>query len=117
MIGDTIGITFDGAAKTLNKVNQDNYGSTYYLEDGVRRFSLNVKHTIPAKGKPGESHLMRLDVEVYDAEGLLQRTASAWSVIRTDDGTQDSDESIDVTAALLTAFTAANYTKLIARES
>lgn len=117
MIGDTIGITFDAVAKTLTKVNQDNYGATYYLEDGTRRFTLNVKHTIPAKGKPGESHLMRLDVEVYDAEGVLQRTASAWSVIRTDNGSQDSAESIDVTAALLTAFTPTNYTKMIGRES
>lgn len=117
MIGDTIGITYDGTARTLVKINQDNYGATYFLDIGTRRFTMSVKHTIPGKGKFGESHLMRLDTEVFDAEGALVRVASAWAVIRTDEGNQDSAESEDVTAALLTAFTSTNYLKMIGRES
>lgn len=117
MIGDTIGITYNTVAKTLKKVNQDNFGAVYYLEEATVRFTLNVKHTIPAKGQPGESHLMRLDIEHYDANGVLLRTSSAWAVIRTDDGAQDATLSGYATAALLTAFTSTNYTKLIGRES
>lgn len=117
MIGDTITLTWNALSKVLNKINQDNYGAEYYLEDGTRRFTLSVKHTIPAKGKPGESHLVRLDVEVYDANGVLLRTSSAWSVIRTDTGIQDQEESEDAAEALVAFLTAANITKIVGRQS
>lgn len=118
MIGDTIGITYNSVAKTLNKVNQDNYGADYYLEDGTERYSIAVRHTIPAKGQPGESHMLRLNVEHYDATtNELVRTCSAWTVIRTDDGTQDYTDSQYVMAALLTATTTTNTDKIIGRES
>jgi hypothetical protein len=117
MIGDTIGITYNAVAKTLNKVNQDAYGADYYLDDTTMRFYISVKHTIPSRGKFGESHLMRLNVEYLDAGGVLLRTASAWTVIRTDDANQDYVTSQRVVAALLTATTTANTNKLLGRES
>lgn len=117
MIGDTIGITYATVAKTLKKVNQDNFGANYYLEDGNDRFNLTIKHTIPAKGKAGESHLARLDVEHYDVDGVLLRTASAWTVIRTDIGIQDSTKSTNATLALQSFLTSANIGKIVGRES
>jgi len=117
MIGESIAITYNGVSKTLPRLNQDNFGATYFLEDGQLRYNLNVKHTIPQKGKPGESHLVRLDVEHYDAVGVLLRTASAWTVIRTDNGIQDKTSSDRATSALQSFLTAANITKIIGRES
>lgn len=116
MIGDTIDITYDAVSKTLTKVNQDNFGASYYLEDGDDRFNLSIKHTIPPKGKSGESHLVRLDVEHY-AAGVLLRTASAWTVIRTDGGIQDSANSTNAVNGLLTALTPTTITKVVGRES
>jgi hypothetical protein len=98
-------------------MNQDNYGAEYYLDDGQTKFNLTVKHTIPARGKPGESHLARLDVEHYDAAGVLLRVASSWTVIRTDNGIQDTNSSKYAASALQTFLTAANIAKIVGRES
>lgn len=117
MIGDTISLTHNGGAIVLTKINQDNYGAEYFLESGVRRFTMTVKHTIPSRGAAGESHLVRLDVEVYDAGGVLLRTSSAWTVIRTDNGIQDQEESEDAAEALVAFLTAANITKVVGRQS
>lgn len=117
MLVDPLPITYNSVVKNLVRVNQDNYGSEYYLEDGQVRYRLTVKHTIPATGQPGESHLCRLDVEHYDANGVYIRTSSAWGVIRTDGGIQDSTSSSRAALALQTAMTSGNITKLIARES
>lgn len=117
MIGDTVSLTYDAVTKTLSKINQDNYGAVYYLEDGLERFTMSVKHTIPGRGKPGESHLVRLDVEHYDAEGALLRTSTAWTVVRTDQGIQDSASSEAAANALVAWLSAANVTKIVGRES
>jgi len=117
MLGTTLGITYNSVAKTLSRVKDDGYSATYYLDDGTERFTLVVKHTIPARGVAGESHMVRLDVEHYDANGEYLRTSSAWTVIKTFDAVQDSDDSgyavdslVDLLAPTLTA-------QVIARES
>jgi hypothetical protein len=117
MIGDPITLTYNAGSITMNRINQDNHGSEFYAASGNDRFTLSVKHTIPARGKPGESHLARLDVEHYDANGVLLRTASAWTVIRTDNGIQNITNSENATKALTAFLTAANITKLVNRES
>jgi hypothetical protein len=117
MIGDSISLTYNGGATVLTKINQDNYGAEYFLESGTRRFNMTIKHTIPARGKSGESHLVRLDVELYDANGVLLRTSSAWTVIRTDNGIHDQEECEDAAEALVAWLTAANITKVVGRQS
>jgi hypothetical protein len=117
MFGDTIGITYNAVAKTLNKVNQDNYGAEYYLEETGIRYRASVQHTIPKAGQPGESHMFRLDVEHYDGNNVLLRTASSWTVIRTSDAVQDSTSSTRGANALIAFLTPANVTKLTNRES
>jgi hypothetical protein len=117
MIGDTIALTYNAGTVTLTRINQDNYGAEYFGSSGNDKFTINVKHTIPARGKPGESHLARLDVEHYDATGVLLRTASAWTAIRTDNGIQAATNSENATKALTAFLSAANITKLVNRES
>lgn len=120
MIGDTIGITYNAVAKTLVKVNQDFFGAEYYLDDASNnmRFTIQVKHTIPAKGKFGESHLMKLNVDFLDAtSGAIIRSVPVWGVMRTDGNNQDLVSSQRVQAAFLTAYTSGNTTKMLGRES
>lgn len=117
MFGDTIGITYNAVAKTLNKVNQDNYGAEYYLEETGIRYRASVAHTIPKAGQPGESHMFRLDVEHYDGNNVLLRTASSWAVIRTSDAVQDSTSSTRSANAMVGFLSGANVTKLVNRES
>jgi hypothetical protein len=117
MFGDTIGITYNAVAKTLTRVNQDNYGAEYYLEETGIRYRASVAHTIPKAGQPGESHMIRLDVEHYDGNNVLLRTASSWTVLRTSDAVQDSTSTTRCANALIAFLTPTNVGKLAARES
>lgn len=120
MLGDTFAITYNAVAKTLQKVSVGNYTATYYLDDSANHmiFTASVKHTIPGRGQPGESHLVRLDVQLLDASGVLLRTVSSWIVIRTDDGTQDTVQADYCVNALLGwASTGTNIEDVVARES
>lgn len=116
-LSDPVVLAYDGGNLNFARINQDNYGAEYYVVSGTKRLTLSIKHTKPAAGEPGESHLIRLDVEHYDANGLLLRKASAWTVIRTDLGIQDQESSEDVTEALVALLTAGNITKFVGRES
>lgn len=103
---------------TLNRINQDNYGAVYYGVGTNIDVTLTIKHTIPARGKSGESHLVRCDVSRYDATTkALVRTESAWMVIRTDDGVQDQESSEDVAESITAFMSAATITKIVGRQS
>lgn len=119
MIGDTIGFTYNAVAKTLVKINQDKMSAEYYLDDtaNLMRFYALITHTIPAVGKTGESHMIRLQVDHYDALGSLIRSVQAWKSFSTKVGTQDLVSSQRLQAALLTIETVANTDKVLKRES
>lgn len=114
-------LTVDYGATTgiaLKKVDQSNFSSIYFGEAADMKLTLSVKHTIPARGQSGENHLVRLDVEHYDTEGVYLRTSSAWTVLKTWDGTQDSSATEDTHGALAMVTTnATNLAKIINRES
>lgn len=93
MAASVIQLSYNSTTVNLTLVNQDNYGAEYYGETGTKRLTCKVNHTIQPAGVPGESHLLRLNIEEYDAEGVYLRTSSAWSVVRTDGGVQDSAEA------------------------
>lgn len=117
MLGTTLGITYNAVAKTLSRIKDDGYTADYYLDDGSTKFRLSVKHTIPPRADPGESHMVRLDVDHYDVNGLFVRTASAWMVIKTFDNVQDTTASNNAANALRTLADATFVGKLNTRES
>lgn len=119
MLTEPIAITYNAVVKNLVRVNQDSFGAVYYLDDtaNLMRFTLSVKHTIPAAGAFPESHLMRLDVDMLNVDGSLLRTVTSWGVMKTDTSQQDLVTSQRVQAAFLTAWTSANTNKLLGRES
>lgn len=118
MLDQSMTFNYDGAPLEVRRINQDNFSSIYFGETADEKVTLTISHTIPARGSAGESHLVRFDVEHYDATGVFVRQSSAWSVIKTFDGTQDTPSS---KAAMegLTAFLAVSGTldKVLARES
>lgn len=121
MLAEPITITYNAVAKSLSRINQDAYGSTYYLDDtaNLMRFTLSVKHVIPKNGSPGESHLIRLDVEhISAADGTVTRKVSSWNVMKTDISSQDLVASQRCQAALLTLTTLTAQTdKVLGRQS
>lgn len=115
---DPITYAYDGGTVSLNRINQDNYGAVYYGTGTNLTITLTVKHTIPALGKDGESHLARVDIDHFNAtSGEFVRRASAWCAVRTDGAPQDTEMSEDVTESLVDFLSDANVTKLVGRQS
>jgi hypothetical protein len=117
MLADTLSITYNAVAITLNKVKESNYTSQYYAESGTMKFTLDVKHTIPPSGGDGESHLVKLTVEYYDANGVYQRSVSPWLVIKTFDGAQNSTDAHRAGLALVGLLTSGFLTNIVGRMS
>lgn len=116
MFADPFVLTYDSVARNLNRVNQDNRSSEYYLDDGTEKFTLQVKHTVPARGKAKESHLLRLDVEHYDANGVYLHTTSAWLNSLNPDSPQVTVDLTDTVNCLVAAATSGNVDKLMTRQ-
>jgi hypothetical protein len=115
---DPIVLAYDAGTINLNRINQDQFGATYFGEATNKRVTLTVKHTIPPRGGFGESHMVRVDIEHYDPTTFAYlRTASAWMAIRTDDNTQDTECSEDVTESVVDFLTDPNIVKLVGRQS
>lgn len=115
---DPLTFAYDGGNVTLNRVNQDNFGSVYRGSGTNLKVTLTIKHTIPAIGKDGESHLARVDIDHFDAtSGAFKRRASVWCASRTDGTPQDDENIEDVTEALVDFLSDANITKLVSGQS
>lgn len=118
MLSSTITLSVNGVNKVLSRINDSEpYSSTYWLEDGLTDYQLNIKHTVPSKrGASKESHLVRLDVTLYDADSVVVRKQSAWAVLEVTTGRQDSTTLGYYSDALCT-WLAANEALVLARES
>ncbi len=95
MIGTTITLTVNAVAKVLVRVSDSEpYTAKYFLADSATRdYELKITHTIPAvRGSAKESHLVRLDVTDYDADGVVIRKQSCWAVSECSIGRQDTTQ-------------------------
>lgn len=45
MLANTLTITINGVAKTLTRINQDNYGSEYRLKSATELMTLQIRNT------------------------------------------------------------------------
>jgi hypothetical protein len=118
MLDNTLTFDYDGNPVNLKRINQDDFSSVYYGAVGNDKVTMTIKHTIPPRGQSSESHLVRFDVELYDADGVYTRTASAWTVIKTFDGVQDDSETTKATGGLLDFLGTGTYlAQIIGRES
>jgi len=99
MLSSPISLTYNSATVLLNRINQDNFAAEYFGKTvGGDSITLTVKHTIPARGLDGESHLVRVDVDMYLLD-VYQKTVSAWTVMKTTSSTQvDADTKLALDA-------------------
>lgn len=115
MIGDSIALSINSVAKTLVKINQDNYGATYFLREAAAEYTLSIRHTIPKGTGTVESHMMRLDV-VDIVDGVRSPPMSVWMSCKTD-GAFDSTVFNQRIMGLVDELDATLVGKLINRES
>jgi hypothetical protein len=125
MFADPQTITLDGAggtAKALVKINQDNYGSEYFLQDsgGLSEYRMKIRHskeTVKAGANPVDRHNVELTQYVYPTTAVPNgRTRQIYVVIRVEPG-DDLTQAEDLFEALPYWLTDANSTKLLAWES
>jgi hypothetical protein len=118
MFDSTLTITIHAVDITFSRINQDNFSAVYFAEEGTERHTLTIKHTIPADGLPGESHLMRLDTVTFDPiTGQLLSSDSIWMVMKTNVGIQRTDDISGHARALSGFANGANIDKVLNRES
>lgn len=87
MLANTLTLTWGAASVTLTKIREGGYSSEYrgdYTTGAgwLRRMVLNISHTMPFDQSKPMSHLVRLDVHRYDADGALADVQSVWTVIK-----------------------------------
>jgi hypothetical protein len=119
MLTSPITATYDSESISLNRINQDNYSAEYFGQTaaGTERITLKVAHTIPKRGGDQESHLVRVDVEHFDAEGVYSHTSSAWDVIKTFDGVQVAADSILAYDLLVDILDSSTIAAVVGRQS
>lgn len=86
--GATLVVAYGGANKTLNRINQDNYGSEYYLREATIEYRLKIRHSkeSPSKvtGKGFDRHNVELTVTVLATPTTPAIVRQAYSVFRND---------------------------------
>lgn len=117
MLGNTAAITYNAVAKTLSRIRDDGYTAEYYLDGGTEKFTLSIKHTIPPRGEPNESHSVKLDVDHYDANGVFLRQVSTWMSMKTFKAVQDTTSTTRCANALVGYLTSTIVGNVAARES
>jgi hypothetical protein len=121
MFSDTITITINAVAKILNRVNQDSYGSEYYLRDTNSSFRLKLRNTTYTDKTRGSVKVDRHNIELVErvfavAPATNDTVRKYYSVLENDQ--PDSIVSAAKFAAGVTGFqTEANFTKLLNWES
>lgn len=66
--GSTVTITINSVAKVLNRINQDNYGSEYFLRSTSEEYRMKVRHSKESAQKDGtvnDRHNVEITHTVY----------------------------------------------------
>jgi hypothetical protein len=78
-------ITYNAVAKSLPRINQDSYGSEYFLAEATQSFRLKIRHSTESPQKDGsvfDRHNVELTHVVYPTATTPQITSQVYSVLR-----------------------------------
>lgn len=79
-------ITVNSVEKNLPKINQDNYGSEYFLKESTQEFRIKIRHSREAPQKSGvqlERHNVELTQTIYSTEpGEPDKVLQTYVVVR-----------------------------------
>jgi hypothetical protein len=79
-------ISVNAVNKTLQKINQDNYGSEYYLREATQSFRVKIRHTTE-NAVTGSGKFQRHNVEITQtifavAPAVLDTVRTVYQVLR-----------------------------------
>lgn len=92
MLPNTITVSYGASDNlVLSKIREGNFSSEFsgIVNTSLEKVRLFINHTLPDRGKSGESHLVKLTVENLDAEGKYVSTTQSHTVFKTLDGLQN----------------------------
>lgn len=70
-IANPLVLAYDGNNKSLNRINQDGYGSEYYLREATQDFRFIIRHSVESPRKDGtvfERHNCELTHTVFSTD-------------------------------------------------
>lgn len=123
MFADPAVVTINGVAKSLTRVNQDQYSSEYVLREALGDYRLNIRNssrTDKKTGKVTERHNIELIHTIYAvAPSTVGTVRKAYLVIENQQGDTLVDPMYEASGlcVFLTASSSANITKMLNFES
>lgn len=78
-------ITVNAVAKNLPRINQDSYGSEYYLEEATQSFRVKIRHSQESVQKTGvqfDRHNVELTQTIYGSGGNPDEVFQTYVVLR-----------------------------------
>jgi len=87
MFANTLTLTINAVAKTLNRINQDNYGSEYLFKDSVEKITMKIRHSTETQdGFPVNRHNVFVEHRVYATPTALEKYFSTTITLRDREG-------------------------------
>ena len=117
---DTITITINAVAKVLNRINQDQYSSEYFLRGTLDEFRLKIRHssyTNSVTGKLTDRHNVELVQTVYPVSPAVVSTIRKAYVVLENERPDGVTEPLNFDLGFAAFLTSGNVTKLLNYES
>lgn len=122
MFSDTLTVTINAIAKTLNRINQDKYSSEYFLRETAGEYRLRIRNTSYVdKTRPVPISVDRHNVElthtIYPVSPAVNSTVRKAYVVCENDRGDTIVDPVEHWTGVMAFLTEANLTKLANFES
>lgn len=117
---DTLTITINSVAKVLNRINQDQYSSEYFLRGTTEEFRLKIRHTSytnSVTGKLTDRHNVELVQTVYPVAPATVATIRKSYVVLENERADGVTDPLNFDLGFAAFLSSANLTKLLNYES
>lgn len=92
MFANTLTLTIDSVARTLLRVNQDNFGSVYSYKDSTERLTMKIRHDVEnQKGQLVNRHNVFVERTVYATPTTSEKYWSTTVTLRDREGSGPQD--------------------------
>lgn len=105
-IANPLVLTYNAGSKNLPRINQDNFGSEYYLRETTQDFRVKIRHSVESPQKDGtsfERHNVELTQTVFSTTlGVPDVVMQVYLVVR--NRKTDTAASVALLGTALSAF-------------
>lgn len=92
MFANTLTLTIDAVARTLIRMNQDNYGSEYQFKDSAEKIVMKIRHSTETQNAlPVNRHNVFVERTVYATPSTMEKYWSTTITLRDREGSGPSD--------------------------